>query len=421
MKSLLFIYTKNNLTLFLTCIVLVVLNIANIASFDMVAYILMAMMVFDINVNDKTKGNWNYLESLPISLNQRFFLKVIIPFVFMTLISIGVEDKLDIYFLIDSGFTKILISVTTLILASLLSDKLNKFLLYIIGLTILSQFLSFLPNPKLIVSFLYLIISYYIISNKRIAKNKLAVLSIIVLLPVFLTIYFGQTPIYRSLLASQKKEVSLFAANKLMSKRKDQQAIDYLVATLTNPKTTDFEFSEAMDILDDAEYKLSFSRKQWLNLFEKHTNSRSEIIHYFGQDHLRPEWVTHENLLEFEELSLIAHDCDNKCRQLSKLIYKKLKVVNSKRIKELLADDRIVKNQYALRIVKGLESNEYKDEIVELLGHPDEDIHEMSLDYLSELTKDDIKDEIKGLKKALKENSSEKNIKNIKDFFRKKL
>jgi hypothetical protein len=417
MKELLITYSKNNLIIFSSCVALVVLNLTGLMSLSIIAYILLAMLVFDVNVNDKTKGNWSFLESLPITLGERYFLKVIIPFTFLVFVSIGMQNNIDLLFVIDSGLSEILLSASVLIIASLLATKLNKFILYILGFSFTAFLLSFLPFSEIIVSVVYLIASYYIISNKRVQKNKLALLSIIILLPSLLILQFGKAPLYRSLLESKTPSIALFSAGQLIEMNKDKKAINYLTRIITETQNTQ-NVRNSLEILEDNEVKIIFNKEKWLNLFKVHVDAREDIIDYFIDREVRPDWITHLNLLPFEEIMLDSGNCNDVCHEMANLVSDDSISVNKDRISELLTDNRINRNDYAIRVVIKDGSLDYRLEVIKLLGHPDENIKELALEYLTDITKNDLKQELNVIKKLLKENNSEKNINKAIEFFK---
>jgi len=417
MKELLITYTKNNLIIFSSCVVLVILNLVNIVGLDMIAYILLAMLVFDINVNDKTKGNWNFLESLPISLKERYVLKVLIPFTFIVLVSIGMESKIDLLFFLNSGLSEILLIASVLVIASLLATKLNKFILYILGFSLIAFLLSFIPSSEIIVSVMYLIASYYALSSKRVKKNSLYLLSIAIILPILLTLHFGKTPLYRSLIESQNHSAALFSAGQLVEINKDQRAINYLMDIIKETQNTQ-NLRDSLEILGDNDVKINLNQESWLSLFKHHIEARKDIIHYFTHEDLRPSWLTHQSLFEFEEIILNSGDCNNTCHKMVNLINKDSIPTNKERISQLLADKRISRNEYAIRVILKDGAPDYKLEVIKLLGHPDQDLQELALEYLTNITKSDLKRELSIIKQSLEKDYSEENINKAKEFFR---
>ena len=417
MRQLLLTYSKNNIIILLSCVVLVALNIAGIVQFETIAYILLAMFVFDINVNDKTKGNWNYLESLPISLPKRYILKVLIPFAILILVSFGMQDRIDLLFFVDASASEAILSVTILILASLLASKLNRFILYVLGLYFVSAFLSFLPYSELSVSILYMIMSYYVLSNYRVTKSKVVAIAIAAILPVTLGIHFFEDPIYRSMLKSKEFSTSYYGAKNLIYKNHDQYAIEHLTAIVAYSEDSK-EVRKALKVLDRNDVKISFTKEKWLDLFQKHKRARDRVLDYFRDSELRPDWISHENLIPFEEVLLKSSKCRSECRSLARLVSSSSLTLNKERVKELLGDKNKTKKQYALKIINRIDSTEYRMEVVELLDHEDESVQELALEYLSELTEDNLKLELRSIKDALIEDRfSKANIDRAKKFF----
>lgn len=416
MKHILMTYSKNNFIILSSCIVLVILNISNFINLDMIAYILLAMFVYDINVSDKIKGNSTFLESLPITLGERYILKVIIPFLFLVLISIGMQNKISILFLINSSLSEILLSSSVIVIASLFATKLNQYILYILVFSLTAFIFSFLPFSEFIISVIYLIASYYIISKQRVQKNKLALLAITILLPSILTLHFAITPLYRSQLDSNNSSVAFFSATQLVEKNDDQKAIKYLTNILVTTKDTN-RFRNSLDVLNNNQVRISIDQEKWLNLFKTHKNAREEIIEYFIDEDSRPQWVTHFNLYQFEEVMFNSGDCNDLCHEVVMLISSDSITINQDHINKLLADKRINRTDYAIRVVIRDGSLEYKNEVIKLLGHPDEEIQELALEYLTDITKNDLSQELTNIKGLLKENNSELNIKKAKDFF----
>ncbi len=413
MNTLLMVYIKNNLVLFVSCIALVAFNMLNIASFDFIAYILMAMLVFDMNVSDKVKGNWGLLETLPINLHQRFFIRVVIPFLFIVLVTIGVQEDFGLFFLLDDGIHGIFLSASTLIMASLMAKSLNRFLIYIAIVSLINANISLLPYGGLIATILFFLVSYYIISNYRVSQNKLGVIGISVLLPSLIVLHFAQAPVYKSLLVSKDKNISFFAASKLIEMDKNEQAINLLAETILKTRSVP-EVKAALDILDDNNINVNFTKQQWLDLFSKYSLARHDIIDHFGNRKIQFDWLSHSGLYEFEEIILSYPKCRRVCKDLANLVRFDIQEVDKQRLKSLLSDARLTRNEYALRIIQSLDSTDYIKEAIALLSHPDEEISENAFEYLSDMTRDDLRHELRNIEKAIKENGSLENLERAK-------
>lgn len=420
MKSLLVTYTKNNLILFISCLILVFLNITNFANFNFVTFILLTVLAYDLNVNDKLRGNWGYLESLPISLNKRFALKVLIPFAFIVLVDLGMQSKMDLIFFLDQGFSRVLLYASVLILASVLAKKLNSFILYLFALNILAFCLSFLPNHQIVLAMAYLIGSYYILSNKRVDPKTIAISLLAIITPLVLTLHFMQVPLFEKLISAENSEISFFAAKNLIKEKENSQAINVLsdrVATTEDENT----FKEALELLTNNSIPLNFEQTKWYELFLEHTSGQKQILRHLTKNSSQYGWIAHSNLFQFEDELLDGKKCKSKCRRLAKLVSKNASSIDSQRMLSHLNSDSKVRKLYALNVLKQLKSGQYKNEVIELLSDNNKDVKKLSFEFLRNITKEDLKMELEKIEKDLSVDDSIENIEKAKAFFKSKL
>ena len=173
MKYLIPFLFKSNAYFFTVTFIFSIIAIVLGGIWHIIPYIFILFFFYEWNASLRANKNWLLLDTLPISFFQRYFLRVILPFIFcfsiFSILEVSKQTQPINYFLaLEQAFAQTFVFV----LSSLLACGLGGYIFWIVLLNLLTFLLTFFHLYIVCLFVFFLLYSYYILSYKRVSKKK---------------------------------------------------------------------------------------------------------------------------------------------------------------------------------------------------------------------------------------------------------
>jgi len=258
MKQIIIFLFKSNLTFFVLCLLFCFFSIEFSGIWKIIPYIFLLFFFYDWNVSSKLNKTWAYLDTLPISLFKRYFLRVIIPFTFSFLVFVCLEvfqqqDQKTVlstyfhYFTINEPVNVLKVVTDSLrqtcvfVLSSILAAGLGSYILYIILFHFILLNISHYNLYMVFVLTFVFCYSYYSLSRKRISAAKFLYVPLVVSIIVVMIANFFQSSFYKGLLSIPVSSFQTIVAKTLIQKNAFIIKQDYTFGFLNMVTTVRFD------------------------------------------------------------------------------------------------------------------------------------------------------------------------------------
>ncbi len=333
---------KQYWSFFLLCLVGTVAGIYFGGIWSFLPFIFLILFFYEWNIAPKKERTWSFIESLPLTFNKRYFIRVIVPFTLsvfiiflITFFKKNIENDL-----ISSIADATRIS-SLFVLSSILARSLSGFIAWIIFLYLSSYFLVNYVCYEFAIFILSLSFAYYSMSEKRASKLKTIVLPLVLSISILVSANYFRLNIYELGLSIPNENLQLTVAKKLL-KEKAFVGKSVSIEWLGNRNDA---FSEPMRI----------------------------II---------PSYYNDKLLEKMETVILHGNHCTDVCKSLADSVSNYSKNWNLERIEKYLNSNRATEQIYALRILEGSPQVIYISRILQLAKSPDDEVSSMAIDIL---------------------------------------
>lgn len=382
---------KQNLWPLLICIAFVALNLIGLAQFDTFATFLLAFIIYDYNVGEKVRGTWRYFHSLPISLNEKFLIKVICPLVFYFLITLGMSDSWDLFSLFKGEYLDILISGSILILASILANNLKQFILYILGLAVVGQIIENIPYGEFSALTIFILGAYYYLSEKRADYKKLVSVGIISILLPLITWQLSSPVINKSLLNTNDMKLGLFAAKNLLVNGHDQDAVDKIQTIIINQNNIQLQ-KQALSFSLNNDIDLNIDAETWMELFENRKSLRRVLLNNIDE-FIENEVLDQQDLTQIENI-VLESQLEDHIEILAEYVSESMTEAHHQRIQKYLRMKDPTQVYYALEVISMGQLTGYKSELLDLINSPNIDNRDRAIRIILGQTKSEFRNEL---------------------------
>lgn len=383
-----------------------------------VCTLLVWFFLYRINVEEKIKKNWNYFESLPLSMWERAGIQILLPLLIVFLVFVLSTDQPPILYLLSENLKDDVEAAVFLTTASVVGTSLIGFIGSYFALSLVANIFGSITGLSFLLMALSIGYCLYSFSGKRmnikanliagVAASVVATIAIIQLRPA----------VYRPFLSHNDSRISLFAATTLIEKYQDAEAKKHLedrLFTITDSR----ELDDVLDAFSESDLKLDLSVGQvghWI----KTSSSRNQdvILDYFRRDRNHYSWMDQEFLASLEPSIWSNRDeCEDACHSLARMMADRPDDVDWETIKTYLLGQNSEKIDYGLEVIEHSEKKVLTEEVVSLLKTGNEDIREHALEILLEWSEDSMEERGKEIKAILKEDFSEETAEKAQEFF----
>lgn len=299
------------------------------------------LFFYEWNIAPKKQKTWGFIESLPLSLLQRYAIRVLLPMLisfviifFLTYYKTGDSEN---FFNSISDATRI---SSIFALSSILAASMAGFFAWIILIYIATFiFHSFFLN-ELALLLITVFYSYYLISEKRVSKVKFVMLPLIVSISVLFSGSMLRFKIFEFSLSLPFRSAQVQAARFLIKEK----------AFVGKQISTEWHWNN--------------------NIF---TDPFRVVI---------PSRYDDQLLEKIENVVLAERECTELCFALADLVSIYSQSWNKERLEKQLNSSKLVEQVYALEVLDGSVQVLFLPRIIELAKSSNEEISGMALSIL---------------------------------------
>lgn len=348
MKSLFIFLIKQYWAFIFLCLIGTFLGLYIGILWSFLPVIFLFLFIYEWNIVPKKERTWYFFESFPISFFSRYFIRVIVPWIFSFFIIFSLiffkENNSDnvVRSILDS------LRITSLfVLSSILAHSMIGFLVW----TIFCYFFCYLFSDYIFYEIAIIIcclsFSYYYLSESRISKIKSLFIPIFSSIIFLMSVNYFQIEIYRGLLSIPIHPVQTYAVENLLEKK----------AFVGKNFAVDWMYNGS-DI----------------------NNSAAKILIPSKYD---------DDLLEKMEFVLFKENiCLKNCQLLANYVAYFPKNWNLDRIQFYLFSDREAQQMYALMILDGAMQPLFLNRVNELTNSSNKNIRSLAITLISKWESD---------------------------------
>ncbi|KAB8029052.1 hypothetical protein [Fluviispira multicolorata] len=333
---------KQYWSFFLLCVIGTAFGIYYGGIWSFLPFMFLLLFFYEWNIAPRKERTWSFIESLPLSFNKRFIIRVILPLsisiIIIFLLTFFKKNK-ELDFLISISDA---VRISSLfVLSSILARSLSGFFAWIIFTYFLSYLMSNYFLYEFVVFILSLFLSYYSLSEKRASKIKTLVVPVFISMILLVSGNLLRVKIYELCLSVPYYNLQITVAKSLLKER--------------------------AFIGKDISVELLWNRN----------DSMTEPLKVVIPSHYN------DKLLEkMENVILKENYCTQICHVLGDLVSNYSKNWNQERLEKYLNSERVTEQIYALRVLEGSSQIMYLPRILQLVKSPEDEVSAMAIEVL---------------------------------------
>lgn len=339
MSSIIKFLIKQYWAFVLICLLGTILGIFYGGIWNFLPFLFLLLFFYEWNIVPKKDKTWYFFDSLPISFNSKYVIKVIFPFIFsFIIIFLLTLFKSTAEFDVVGGIADGIRISSIFTLSSIFAASLSGFFAWLITLFIVCYLFSFLTFYEIFVAVFCLALSYYYLSEKRVSKVKFVILPIVTAIFIVALASYNRIKVFEIALNIPIHSLQLTLAENLLE-NKAFIGNNYFVDWASGSSDP---FSLSFKVLVPSKYD--------------------------------------DNLLEkMEKVFFKNNECARNCQYLADLVSNFPKNWNQDRLLSYLNSEQEAEQIYALKVLDGAFEPIFPYRIMQLTHSPDQQVSDLAL------------------------------------------
>jgi hypothetical protein len=318
---------KRSWVVLLACGVAVVAARGGVLLAETAAVVLVWLLLYRLNVEEKVKKTWDFFHALPLGRRERAVLKIGVPFVIaLAVLSLSESDP-SLAYVLEGKLAKHIMLAAILVLASIVARTLIHYILIFWAIYVPAAILGVFGLTELVIAGLGLGLAYASMSGHRVSPVKAGVVALCVALPLTIAATLSRVPVYRALMKFGGPETRLDAAVHLVSEENDEPASVVLAGMLR--QDPDAKLAERIfDAYEASDQVPELGAAEYQTLLASDAAVRRIVLDYLAHDGDAYDWLTVDRVLAWEPLVLERRKpadedeeaCSGDCEALADLV-----------------------------------------------------------------------------------------------------